>query len=510
MRLKSTTPSLLLFILIFLLSSFANASDSPIDSILPFNNDLYDDQNISSLFDVLKNRVIKEPFNLVATIIFLCAIIHTFLASKISSLAKHYEEIHDRKMLTDPNYAQPKNRVSYIAEFLHILGEIEVIFAIWLIPLIIAITYFFGWNQVAAYLNNVNYVEATFVVVIMAIAATKPIVRFAENCLRQVARFGNCTPAAWWFSILTIGPLLGSFITEPAAMTISAMLLAHQFYQLKPSLTLAYGTLGLLFVNVSVGGTLTHFAAPPVLMVASTWHWNTPFMLLNFGWKVILAILISNLLYYAFFRKEFKRLKSEADIENEKRRKHISDSEIKDHPIPFVITLNHLLFLAWTVLNLHSIPLVLGGFMVFLAASQVTLHHQYRFAIRAPLLVGLFLAGLVTHGTLQQWWIAPILGHLNEIPLFLGATILTAFNDNAAITFLASLVPSFASNVALQKAVVYGAVAGGGLTVIANAPNPAGQSILSHFFANGVSPLRLFLGALIPTIIVALAFMIFP
>ena len=75
---------------------------------------------------------------------------------------------------------------------------------------------------------------------------------------------------------MTIAPILGSFITEPAAMTIGALLLAKKIYKHKPKATFAYATLGLLFVNVSVGGTLTHFAAPPVLMVASTWSWDMP------------------------------------------------------------------------------------------------------------------------------------------------------------------------------------------------------------------------------------------
>ncbi len=462
------------------------------ESILPFDSKIYNDSNISSLWDILKYRVVTEPFNLVATIIFLLAIIHTFLAARISNLAKYYDKIY-------------KNG-SYRAEILHVLGEVEAIFALWLFPLIIAITFFFGWKEVGAYLNKVNYTEAIFVVVIMAISATKPIIHLAEIALKFLARLGKCSPGAWWFSILTVGPLLGSFITEPAAMTISAMLLAQQFYDLKPSSKLAYATLGLLFVNVSVGGTLTHFAAPPVLMVANTWGWDISFMIVNFGWKVIIAILISNLLYFYCFRKEFKEMKKTADLQK-KESGHVKNAAQKH--IPVAISLLHIFFLAWTVVNIHSIPLVFGGFMVFLACTQVTKNHQYQFAIRAPLLVGLFLAGLVTHGTLQQWWIEPILGRLTEVPLFIGATILTAFNDNAAITFLASLVPAFANNIALQKAVVYGAVAGGGLTVIANAPNPAGQSLLSRFFAEGVSPTNLLLAALVPTVIVSLIFMIF-
>jgi Na+/H+ antiporter NhaD/arsenite permease-like protein len=120
--------------------------------------------------------------------------------------------------------------------------------------------------------------------------------------------------------------------------------------------------------------------------------------------------------------------------------------------------------------------------------------------------VGFFLAGLVIHGGLQGWWIAPVLENLSEIPLMLGAILLTAFNDNAALTYLSTLVPGLTEP--LKYAVVAGAVTGGGLTVIANAPNPAGQSILRRYFEHGVSPVRLLVAAIIPTVIVGLCFML--
>jgi Na+/H+ antiporter NhaD/arsenite permease-like protein len=79
---------------------------------------------------------------------------------------------------------------------------------------------------------------------------------------------------------------------------------------------------------------------------------------------------------------------------------------------------------------------------------------------------------------------------------------------NAAITYLASLVPNFSAE--LKYAVMAGAVTGGGLTVIANAPNPVGQAILGREFGEGgVSPLGLFVAAIIPTVIVGACFMLF-
>ena len=69
--------------------------------------------------------------------------------------------------------------------------------------------------------------------------------------------------------------------------------------------------------------------------------------------------------------------------------------------------------------------------------------------------------------------------------------------------------PGFAPS--LKYAVVAGAVAGGGLTVIANAPNPAGQSILAPAFGeDGISPGGLLMAAIVPTIIMAMAFMLLP
>lgn len=495
---------IILFCILFGIFTFygLNGIETMAPSPIPVPLEDYKDGEIESISEVLKHRISYAPFNLVCTIVFLCSIVHIFFASKITEIGHRLQKKQEKKSISATNSEQ---EIVYKAEILHFLGEIEAVFAIWVIPLIFAIIYFYGWHGVTSYIDTmVNYQEAIFVVVIMTIASTRPIIKLSEKLLKTVANFGKCSPGAWWFSILTIGPLLGSVITEPAAMTISALLLAKQFYDFKPNARLCYATIGLLFVNISVGGTLTHFAAPPVLMIASTWGWTTPFMLANFGWKVILGILTINTIYYMYFRKDFQRLRNEAKLVEKRLEVNMGGMPAqRESSIPIIVTLIHICFLAWTVFTLHYSPLVIGGFLFFLAFTQVTLKHQYALKLRMPLLVGLFLAGLVTHGTLQQWWIQPVLGSLSEVALFMSATFLTSFNDNAAITFLASLVPEFAGNLALQKAVVMGAVAGGGLTVIANAPNPAGQSILSKYFEFGINPLLLFLGALVPTIVMS-------
>jgi predicted cation transporter len=150
--------------------------------------------------------------------------------------------------------------------------------------------------------------------------------------------------------------------------------------------------------------------------------------------------------------------------------------------------------------------LFIGTFLLFLGFVEASSPHQSPVDLRSPLLVGFFLAGLVTHGGLQGWWIEPVLERLPALPLFGAATLLTAFNDNALITYMATLVPSLTDP--LKYAVVAGAVTGGGLTVIANAPNPAGQAILGKYFNEGISPLGLLAGALPPTLVAGAAFLL--
>lgn len=450
-------------------------------------------------------RAKEQPFLLVATVIFVLAILHTFAAVPITKLAHKVQHDHDSKIHRQRGGAHADERVSFKATMLHFLGEVEAIFGIWVVVLLGAMLWFYDLDTVTGYLNGVNFTEPLFVVVIMALASTRPVLRFAEGCLRFFARFGKESPAAWWLSIMIIGPVLGSFITEPGAMTIAAMLLAKKFYKLKPTPRFAYATLGLLFVNVSVGGVLTNFAAPPVLMVAAKWGLTTPEMFLHYGDKAVVSILVSSLLYFAIFRKELAEMAVRAgDHDGDGKGDLIS----KDRPVPIFITLTHLAFMAWTVAFAHYPPLFIGGFLFFLAFSQGTAHHQSTIILRGPILVGFFLGGLVVHGGLQGWWLGPIITSLKEWPLFLGATLLTSFNDNAAITFLASQVEGLGPQ--LKYAVLAGAVTGGGLTVIANAPNPAGQALLGRFFGDGVSPMKLAVGALIPTAIVAACMMFFP
>ena len=457
------------------------------------------------LLTLLSARIAMDPFNAIATAIFLLAVVHTFVAARFIGASHRLQ----RRLDAEAEAAGRPPVPSVAAGLMHFLGEVEVVFGLWGIPLVLAIVLLRGWTTAAHYVNDtVNYTEALFVVVIMALASTRPIVELAESAVRLMAGIGGGSPAAWWITILTIGPLLGSLITEPGAMTISAILLARQFYDLRPKPALKYATLGLLFVNVSVGGTLTHFAAPPVLMVARPWGWDTLFMLDHFGWRAAAAIAASTLIYYGLFRGEFRVLASRPAVPDPLPPPPDAASRFPGTlPIPWWVTSTYVLFIVWTVVNVHYPALFMAGFLFFLGFDRATSAYSMLTDFKTPLLVGFFLAGLVIHGGLQAWWIGPVLSRLSETPMFLGATFLTAFNDNALITYLATLVPNLTEG--LKHAVVEGAVTGGGLTVIANAPNPAGQALLGRFFDDAVHPLYLFAGAALPTIVAALAFRAF-
>lgn len=466
------------------------------ESSFPLPLHEYVDPAGGSLLDLLAARVDQQPVNAVATAVFVLAVVHTFFANRFRKAAHHAQHTFDEECRA----AGLAPRPSFKAELLHFLGEVEVVFGLWVLVLLAAISATLDWDTAKTYVTEqVHFTEPMFVVVIMAIAASRPVVGFAQSVLQRLAALGGSTPAAWWFTILTLGPVLGSFVTEPAAMTICAMLLSRQFYALQPTWRLRYATMGLLFVNVSVGGTLTHFAAPPVLMVSAAWEWSLGFMSSHFGWKACIAILLSNAIYFLAFRRELSELQSAAAVTT------VDDGD-RTPAIPAWVTAVHLGFLAFVVMQSHYPALFIGAFLFFLGFAQATSPFQSAIDLKPPLLVGFFLGGLVTHGGLQGWWIAPVLGSLSEQPLFWSATVLTAFNDNALITYLSTLVPNLSES--LKYAVVAGAVTGGGLTVIANAPNPAGQAILGKYFPNGVSPLWLLASAVVPTLVAAACFIV--
>ena len=337
----------------------------------------------------------------------------------------------------------------------------------------------------------------------MSLASTRPIIKLAEKGVHAVGKFFGDTAASWWLTILTLGPILGSVITEVAAMTIAALLLKNKIYIHGPTKRLAYGTMGLMFVNFSVGGVLTNFAAPPALALSRCWKWTVTDFFSLFGWRVLGGIAIVNILYFFFLRRDLCKLKP-------MKHKEEVAFEYDKHkgPVPFWVTLVHLVFLAWTVATAHYLPIFLGSYLLFLGFHQATRPHQYTLNLKRPLMVGLFLAGLVIHGGFQGWWIERLLGDLGYGAMLLAGTVLTAFNENTTVAYLACLVDNLKPSV--QYALVSGLVAGGGLTIIAHAPNPAGQALLRPHFKKGISSWDVFIAALFPTLIFMAIFYFFP
>jgi Na+/H+ antiporter NhaD/arsenite permease-like protein len=375
----------------------------------------------------------------------------------------------------------------------HLMGEVEVAFGFWAMVLVVAMMAALGPLEATTYLDSRDFTEPMFVFVVMVIAGTRPILQLATQLTRAIAGWLPMAPGmASYFTALAVVPLLGSFITEPAAMTLAALILLEGYYRRGLSLRLKYATLGVLFVNISIGGTLTPFAAPPVLMVAAKWGWDLPFMLATFGWKAAIAVAVNALCVTWLFRDELRRLGRPPEPVGQPR-------------VPAPIVAVHVAFLAGVVAFAHHPAVFMGLLLFFLGFATAYERYQDRLILREGLLVAFFLAGLVVLGGQQRWWLDPLLRSMDANTIFWGATALTAVTDNAALTYLGSLVDGLSDE--FKYALVAGAVTGGGLTVIANAPNPAGFSILRHAFDDGaINPLGLLAAALPPTLVAVAAF----
>ena len=408
----------------------------------------------------------------IALVIFVVAILHTFSVKFFKSLAQKFPRLHN---------------------LFDMLAEVEIVFGFWAIVLVLVIFFLLGKTEAVNYLNNQSYVEPLFVFVIMIIAASKPILDFSLTCVKKISALLPVNKSLSLFLItMSFVPLLGSFITEPAAMTLAALILRDHFYSKKISNKFKYGIIGTLFVNVSIGGAMTPFAAPPILMVAAKWNWDLNFMFNNFAWRTVLAVFINSIILTFLFRNELTKL---------------GESKIKTIKIPSFVLILHLILLLGVIFFVHDLIIFLGIFLIFLAVVNAFNQYQDKLIINQAFLVSLFLAGLVVLGGQQKWWLQTVLAKLTPDQIYYVATALTAVTDNAALTYLASLVDGLSDQ--FKYAIAAGAITGGGLTVIANAPNPAGYSILNKKFSGGiVSPLHLFLSALGPTIVAIICYKI--
>src|SRR5690554_113277 len=411
-----------------------------------------------------------------ATALFALAVIHTFSV---------------------PVFARLANKGGPHAGMWHLLSEVEAVFGVWAAVLVVFMAVVSGVGSAVAYVESSNFTEPAFVFAIMVVAASRPIIAVVNIMVRTLAGLLPMRrELSMYFVILAFVPLAGSFITEPAAMTLAALLLRDAYFRRHGQEGFKYLTLGVLFVNISIGGVLTAYAAPPVLMVANTFGWDTAYMATHFGWRAALAVLIS------------------AGAATILCRNYLLDGTIgvasaeKDRaPVPPIVIAIHIAFLVAIVLSAHHMPIFMGLLLLFVGYAYAYRHHQNPLMIREGLMVGFFLAGLVVLGGLQKWWLQDLLGGLSPTVLFWGSAMLTAITDNAALTYLGSLVEGTSET--WRYMLVAGAVTGGGLTVIANAPNPAGFAILKNTFPDGaISPLKLLAAAAPPTLIAAVLFLL--
>ena len=413
------------------------------------------------------------PIDIIAAAIFAVALLHTFSAKAFERLA-HRSKRH--------------------ADLLHLLGEVEIVFGFWAMVLILVMAMVVGGGAAIEYVESRHYTEPLFVFAIMVVAASRPVLSVVRNLVATLARaLPIRTPLAEVWLGLALVPLMGSLITEPAAMTLAALILLPKLFQGDLPERYKYAALGVLFVNVSIGGTLTSYAAPPVLMVASTWGWDSAYMLQHFGWRAAVATVINATVLCWWIRN------------------HVGTGNTSGHPteapVPFVVSAVHLAFLAGIVAFAHHPVVFLGLFLFFIGYVQAYPRHQSPLILKEGLMVGFFLAGLVVLGGMQQWWLQPLVSGLSPTALFFGAVALTAITDNAALTYLGSLIDGISE--AAKYMLVAGAVAGGGLTVIANAPNPAGVALLKGGFSDGAVGLGgLLLGALPPTAVAVVMFLV--
>ncbi len=583
-------------LLVILLSGFIHLLDM---KVTPFQGEFprplvsYQDDHLKTISEILSHRIHAEPFNLVATIIFFLAIIHTLMTSWFHKLANRFDIWHQGMIEQGKRH---KNSSSVLGGLFRMIGEVEVVFGLWALILGVAIYFYYDWHTFIGYVDKLSYREAIFILVIMTIASSRAILKLFEMIMWRIVKACGGSLDAWWFTILLISAPLSSLVTGPAAMTICAFLLADKFYSLEPSNRLKYVTIALLFINVSIGGGMTNFASPPILMVAGVWEWDNIFMLTTFGPPILISVVTSTFLYYILFKKDFNDLKkpyadycykkniqsrfiSEKEMEvifsdlgqnvdarvgfsrelnaysvilkdsithlvrakltpeeigqydislaidekfesvkmTEMRRTIPGLLTVEERPeqidpnwdnreddVPGWIIMVHVAFMVWTIFSADEPVLFIGGFLFYLGFYQISSSYQNRLDLKPAVMVAFFLAGIVIHGTLQVWWIAPLLAHLPELGLNIAAIVLTAFNDNAAITYLATLVPNLSDE--LKYAIVSGAITGGGLTVIANSPNPIGQSVLKKHFDDGISAVGLFKYAFAPTVLAGIVF----
>jgi hypothetical protein len=427
--------------------------------------------------------------------IFICAVVHTYLTTTFYSLHLKYKSKSGR--------SQKKSKIyRSLSEIFYFLSEVELVFGFWIIPLVIGLFFVSKIGTTIAYLETRDYTYALYMTVVVAFASTRPIIVFAETILAYISRLGGNNAKSWWWTILTVGPLLVTILKEPGAMTITSILLAKTCFPFIKKMKFRYKTLALLFINISLGGLLAPHTSRSLFLVARAENWDFIYTFFRFGWKSMLIILINNSVFYFLFRKDFVKDSSAlvAYLEQEK----------KERP-PLWLTGIHLFFLLAIVLSSEYPPIFLGCFFLFLGIHRVTFHYQGNeqgpLHLMPAILVGFFFASLLIHGELQRWWAVHLLQGLNFAGSLVMSSFLSAVIDNAVVLYFLDQVEPLSETI--LYAIVVGAMSSGSLTLMANGPNLIGYTNLKKFFRRNISLVSLFFAALPPTLIALFIFWIF-
>lgn len=422
------------------------------------------------------------PLQLGATFFFILSVIHAFLTPRLYNM---YLRIRHQKIL----FPERKKKYLVLTEITRMFSRIELVMLLWSVPFLLWFVYSENYKVMIGYLTSRNYMASLFIIVMMILVESNPIIYLSETLLnRLVQKIGKHSPVAWWWVILLVSPMLSSLLKETGAMVIATMLLIRKFYIHNPSKKFAYATMGLLFSNISIGGLLTITSSRAMFMIMPTLKWSSHFIWAHFTWKAFLAILFSTTIYYLYFKKELKEfVKTDAQQED-------NNESIK---APWWVVCIHICFV-WALLQCKTSPvLIISVFLCYLCFRCFTYSYQNIIDVNKACLIGLFYSGLVILGDLQEWWVLKLMQNQSDFGHMIISFGLSIFLDNALVNYLVHNLS--VSHDCYHYLVITGCMAAGGLTVATNLPNIVGYTILRRGLKLKLPSLvGLFLAAIIP------------
>ncbi|AAP05554.1 putative Na+/H+ antiporter [Chlamydia caviae] len=422
-----------------------------------------------------------------AALLFFFSILHTFLTPWLFGRCQLYQH---KKMV----FPERWKKYLWLSEFYRLISRVELVFVLWAAPLFLWFLYSEGYRVTMSYFNSRNYVFSLFIVIMLILLESRPIVYFSECIFSNIAKIGRQSPRCWWWTLMIAAPLSGALLKETGAMIIAATLLVRNFYKFSPSPRFAYATMGLLFSNISIGGLTSALSSRALFIILPSVKWNNSFILKYFCWKSIIAILLSTTIYYLIFRKEFNNFP-----------KVVINPSMMNERVPKWIIFVHII-LVGSVILARSVPLLMAAiFLFYLGFQKFTIFYQHSINISKVCFVGLFYAGLVIFGELQEWWVLELMHRMSDFGYIITSYTLSIFLDNALVNYLVHNLP-VATDCFLYL-VIAGCMSAGGLTIVSNMPNIVGYLILRPSFPSSSLSLGwLFLFALGPSIISLMTF----